>query len=816
MDYRMGGAPLGSGTPTSALDTPFGAQYQNLSIKQEENADMFGYEVKKEDLIDYGLDTQMYDFEAPVFGFGASQAAANPQIPIAPQASPHLTQMAPQMSPHATSQLSPHAHPQMGAQIPMTQLASRIGAVPMSAAHLSPQEAENGLPMNPQIASHVAPHAAQMSPHMSPGNRALLQKTDLQVPQKDLLRDTKYALLNVQGRFSQLQAQGFQMDRKQVGSIVRPAPVIQLVGQDQIASRGQEQVVPAGQVVGLAANPAVSTSPVLMANSAASMTVQTQDSPRVSPALRSPAYFPNSPDFKRPITPLNRLRTPLQTASPRRKWREEELVTMTRLAQDAATMPMGDLAAAIRTAERGGEVAPILEPLAPGAGGKYERFHHLFGLVWISTFCEWLPANIEPRSHIYARYVAMCAAHTLTPLTSASLGKLVHLWFPNIKTRRLGTRGRSKYHYCGIKLLGEPGRTLELPVDGESPRVRTPSFGSPAVASAASTPFSVGQTQALFATSTMRYVPGLFASLESSGVADLDKPLSLPVLSQYLPPRFDDADTAETLSSLYQVHCNAVFECVRYMQVDKLFALLPQFACAFTSPLFKLLLAEETLEWVHECDAAMYRTVLRMLARLHLQVVPVEIMTPLRAIANEYVANLAHALTPKFPPPFVHTRLAAARRFVRLLERLVRCIDFGAEAALVLERDRRVLVSEWRRLDHRGIVRSEAPCHGENEDLITVLLALLIPRLLEEDGVTLASLSGFIDELPGRFPKANPWLFTLVALNILTACMRHMSIDAEGFRPWWRLRSWVDEHVAWGFELGGFLYDEYDRILDEE
>src|SRR5205814_6832538 len=27
--------------------------------------------------------------------------------------------------------------------------------------------------------------------------------------------------------------------------------------------------------------------------------------------------------------------------------------------------------------------------------------------------------------------------------------------FPDIKTRRLGVRGQSKYHYCGIKLVGE-------------------------------------------------------------------------------------------------------------------------------------------------------------------------------------------------------------------------------------------------------------------------------------------------------------------------------------------------------------------------
>eukprot|EP01135_Chromosphaera_perkinsii_P005325 Nk52_evm6s343 gene=Nk52_evmTU6s343 len=36
-------------------------------------------------------------------------------------------------------------------------------------------------------------------------------------------------------------------------------------------------------------------------------------------------------------------------------------------------------------------------------------------------------------------------------LSQAEFGKVIRCVFPDLKTRRLGTRGNSKYHYCGIK-----------------------------------------------------------------------------------------------------------------------------------------------------------------------------------------------------------------------------------------------------------------------------------------------------------------------------------------------------------------------------
>ena len=43
----------------------------------------------------------------------------------------------------------------------------------------------------------------------------------------------------------------------------------------------------------------------------------------------------------------------------------------------------------------------------------------------------------------------------MEPVNAASFGKLIRSVFPNLKTRRLGTRGNSKYHYYGIRVKDE-------------------------------------------------------------------------------------------------------------------------------------------------------------------------------------------------------------------------------------------------------------------------------------------------------------------------------------------------------------------------
>jgi regulatory factor X 1/2/3 len=76
-----------------------------------------------------------------------------------------------------------------------------------------------------------------------------------------------------------------------------------------------------------------------------------------------------------------------------------------------------------------------------------------------------------PRSTLYNHYLRHCNEHKLDPVNAASFGKLIRSVFLGLRTRRLGTRGNSKYHYYGIRVI--PGSALnQLSDDGTSSNVR--------------------------------------------------------------------------------------------------------------------------------------------------------------------------------------------------------------------------------------------------------------------------------------------------------------------------------------------------------
>ena len=82
-----------------------------------------------------------------------------------------------------------------------------------------------------------------------------------------------------------------------------------------------------------------------------------------------------------------------------------------------------------------------------------ERERQVYALIWLMNSCITDAESYVPRGRIFAQYAASCAQNQLKPLSQATLGKLIRALFPYLKTRRLGMRGQSKYHYCGLKLV---------------------------------------------------------------------------------------------------------------------------------------------------------------------------------------------------------------------------------------------------------------------------------------------------------------------------------------------------------------------------
>jgi regulatory factor X len=95
-------------------------------------------------------------------------------------------------------------------------------------------------------------------------------------------------------------------------------------------------------------------------------------------------------------------------------------------------------------------------------GPNSERTRQVFAMLWINQVCTRGKGSV-PRGRVYANYASRCATERITVLNPASFGKLVRVLFPGLKTRRLGVRGESKYHYVNFTLLDDQPEVAEIP-----------------------------------------------------------------------------------------------------------------------------------------------------------------------------------------------------------------------------------------------------------------------------------------------------------------------------------------------------------------
>lgn len=125
-------------------------------------------------------------------------------------------------------------------------------------------------------------------------------------------------------------------------------------------------------------------------------------------------------------------------------------------------------------------------------GPNSERNRQVFAMLWfvippnasgeweltacrINQVCSKGKGSV-PRGRVYANYASRCARERITVLNPASFGKLVRILFPGLKTRRLGVRGESKYHYVDFALTEEQPELQETASQVQMPLGEATSF----------------------------------------------------------------------------------------------------------------------------------------------------------------------------------------------------------------------------------------------------------------------------------------------------------------------------------------------------
>ncbi|XP_053330769.1 DNA-binding protein RFX5 [Spea bombifrons] len=76
---------------------------------------------------------------------------------------------------------------------------------------------------------------------------------------------------------------------------------------------------------------------------------------------------------------------------------------------------------------------------------------HMYACTWIRNHLEEHTDTCLPKQDVYDAYKRYCDNLCGRPLSVANFGKIIREIFPNIKARRLGGRGQSKYCYSGLR-----------------------------------------------------------------------------------------------------------------------------------------------------------------------------------------------------------------------------------------------------------------------------------------------------------------------------------------------------------------------------
>ncbi|TWU77530.1 hypothetical protein ED733_007393 [Metarhizium rileyi] len=387
-------------------------------------------------------------------------------------------------------------------------------------------------------------------------------------------------------------------------------------------------------------------------------------------------------------------------------------------------------------------------------GPNSERTRQVFAMLWINSVCSKGKGSV-PRGRVYANYASRCATERITVLNPASFGKLVRVLFPGLKTRRLGVRGESKYHYVNFSLVDDQPDLREsqppVPRPLPEPKILSQSFSTslqgnnitgrtalpspreasqghkiPGAVNPSARSHSLYNQPDLASIDNIRNTSAK-TELELSFLSADDAPvdqhdiLALPAIELYLP-QGTDPDAAKSLSALYRSHCTSLVECIRYCREKTFFHLYTSFQGTLTMPVQKLFGHAAIALWIEGCDYVLYQRMLSIISGLTLQVVPKPVLDTLRNISERLVPHIRESFQGQ-PQHVLSAKEAPAARFSGLIDRALR-VNLTAHAAanmLSNPANRDQMYIDWITMIRARKVAECVPTRGM-DDVVDVLV----------------------------------------------------------------------------------------------
>ncbi|KAE8602606.1 hypothetical protein XENTR_v10014048 [Xenopus tropicalis] len=260
---------------------------------------------------------------------------------------------------------------------------------------------------------------------------------------------------------------------------------------------------------------------------------------------------------------------------------------------------------------------------------------------------QWLEENYIvcegvclPRCILYAHYLDFCRKEKLEPACAATFGKTIRQKFPLLTTRRLGTRGHSKYHYYGIGIK-ESSAYYHSVYSGK------------------------GLTR--FSGSKLKSEGGFTRKYSLSSKTGTLLP-EFPSAQHLVLQGCISKEKVDTLIMMYKTHCQCVLDNAINGNFEEIQHFLLHFWQGMPDHLLPLLENPIIIDIFCVCDSILYKVLTEVLIPATMQEMPESLLADIRNFAKHWEQWVVSSLE-NLPESLSEKKLPIARRFVSSLKR---------------------------------------------------------------------------------------------------------------------------------------------------
>ncbi|XP_036408590.1 MHC class II regulatory factor RFX1-like isoform X1 [Megalops cyprinoides] len=454
---------------------------------------------------------------------------------------------------------------------------------------------------------------------------------------------------------------------------------------------------------------------------------------------------------------------------------------------------------------------------------------------------QWLLDNYEtaegvslPRSTLYCHYLLHCQEQKLEPVNAASFGKLIRSVFMGLRTRRLGTRGNSKYHYYGLRIKASSS-LLRLMEDQQHLAMRQQPFSQkqrlkPVQKVEGMTngmALGAGQQQAPALSDISAQVQQYQQFLDASRA--LPEFPEIDLQGKALPDGIE-LEHIKSFQLLYREHCEAILDVMINLQftlVETLWKTFWRFSENQASDTGTLTVHDESekrlpksclvllckyepvLRWSRDCDNTLYQGLVEILIPDVLRPIPSALTQAIRNFAKSLESWLTNAMM-NIPEEMVRIKVTSASAFAQTLRRYTSLNHLAQAARAVLQNTAQInqMLSDLNRVDFAN-VQEQASWVCRCEDRVVQRLEQDFKLTLQQQN-SLEQWAAWLDSVVSQvlkpyqasaaFPKAAK-LFLLKWSFYSSMVIRDLTLrSAASFGSFHLIRLLYDEYMYYLIE----------------